>query len=305
MSRSILTSSLFSLLFCAAVPGFAQDDTLLASNEEEHEKISLTTPARLPFADDGMPSTNSDERYLLKAKVDIPIIAVGSIWSGYAFTKIYSKDKSTPEQVERLDKNNLIFLDKWAAGKSSKLADKQSNYLFYGSIPVPFLLLADKKVRPDALKVGAMYWEAMAITGLLYTSSTYFVDRYRPWVYNKGLTMDERTSGNGKNAFFAGHVALVGTATFFTAKIFNDYHPNSPWRWVVWGGATAATGATAYLRHKGGYHFPTDIALGTAVGVLSGVLVPQLHKNKSFNPRLSVTPFSMGETNGISLTYKL
>src|ERR671920_1326353 len=105
--------------------------------------------------------------------------------------------------------------------------------------------------------------------------------------------MGDRTEGNARNAFFAGHAALVGTATFFTAKVFADYHPDSKLKWVFFGAAAVATGTTGYLRHRGGRHFPSDILVGTAVGTLSGILIPHFHKNKLFkDPNLSVLPFT-------------
>jgi membrane-associated phospholipid phosphatase len=116
--------------------------------------------------------------------------------------------------------------------------------------------------------------------------------------------MGDRTSGGAKNSFFAGHVALVGTSTFFIAKVYSDYHPDSKAKWAFYTGAALLTGATGYLRHIGGKHFPSDILLGTAVGTLSGILVPHFHKNKSLkNNRLSIYPFA-GQSNGLAVVYK-
>jgi len=75
-------------------------------------------------------------------------------------------------------------------------------------------------------------------------------------------------------------VALVGTTTFFAAKVFSDYHPNSKLRPYLWTAAALATGTTGYLRYRSGRHFPSDILVGAAVGTLSGILVPQFHKVK-------------------------
>ena len=129
------------------------------------------------------------------------------------------KTKSTPEQIQALNKDDINSFDRWAAGMSSAQADAESNYLFYGLIPAPFLLAGlDKRMRKDFWKISALYIEAMAITGTLYTGATFLVDRYRPETYDVTLSVDQRTNGNYKNAFFAGHVANVGTIAFFTAK---------------------------------------------------------------------------------------
>ncbi len=243
--------------------------------------------------------------YQYNLKLEGPLTLAGTAWTLYGFSQVYSKENSTLAEIQALDKNNINAFDRWAAGKSSESADAESNYLFYGLIPAPFLLAGlDKRMRKDFWKISALYVEAMAITGTLYTGATFFVDRYRPETYDNSLTADQRTGGNYKNAFFAGHVANVGTIAFFTAKIYNDYHKENPWRWAVWGGAAVATGITAYYRYEAGKHFPSDILLGTAVGVASGILVPQLHKKRRADGRgLGIVPM-VGPYNGLSINYR-
>ncbi|RYD55419.1 MAG: phosphatase PAP2 family protein [Sphingobacteriales bacterium] len=263
------------------------------------ENISLALPEE--SAKTGLPK---EEVYKLKPKVDIPVTAVGTAWSLYAFTKIYSKDDSPVEDIRALDKNNINGFDRWAAGKSSDKADAQSNILFYGVMPLPIVFLADKKIRQDFGKVSFLYLEAMSITGLLYTGSTYFVDRYRPETYNTNIPAEYRTSGNLRNAFFAGHVALVATSSFFAAQVYNDYHPDSKLKYVFYGAAGAATITTAYLRHIAGKHFPTDILLGTAIGTASGILVPRLHRNVNIGGNaLRISP-RIGNGYGFSAVYQ-
>lgn len=246
--------------------------------------------------------------YSLNPWADIPIIAVGTIWSGYAFTKIYEKPSIPQETVASLRKENINVFDRWAAGKTNVKTDANSNYLFYGSIPLPALLFFDRKIRGDALQVGMLYWESFAITGMLYTGSTYFVDRYRPETYDTRVPVSDRVSGNYKNAFFAGHVAVVANATFFMAKVYSDYHPESDWKWAFWGGATLATGTMIYMRHEAGKHFPSDLLIGTAVGTLSGILVPHFHKNRTQRKTawgLQPAFNYVGRGTGISLCYNI
>jgi len=116
---------------------------------------------------------------------------------------------------------------------------------------------------------------------------------------------EQRTRGGGKNSFYAGHVALVATSTFFMAKVYGDYHPDSKAKWVFYTIAGAATGATAYMRHAAGQHFPTDILLGITQGTLTGILVPHFHKIKIIkDPNLSIMPYSTGKSSGFALNYK-
>ena len=252
----------------------------------------------------GKPRGNTSEVYKLKLAVDIPVTAAGIAWSVYAFPKIYDKPNSTEAEILSLNREDINGFDRWAAGKNSESAGKASDLLFYGSIPVPLLLFIDRDIRRDALKVSFMYLEVMAVTGLFYTGTAHFVDRYRPFTYNTSIPMIDRRNGNAKNSFLGGHPALVGTATFFMAKVYADYHPDSKFKYALYGTAIAATGATAYLRHRAGKHFPSDLITGTTLGVLSGVLIPHLHKNKGFDRHVMLLPYS-GNAHGLTMIYRL
>lgn len=253
----------------------------------------------------GIAMDNSGEPvYKLKPKIDIPITVATAAWTVFGFTQVYSKESSTMAQIQSLNVNNINGFDRGAADVYSEKAADASDLIFYGSMPLPALLFLDKKMRKDAGKISFLYLEAMSITGLLYTGSTYLTDRYRPYAYNPNVPMGDRLEGGAKNSFFAGHVALVGTSTFFMAKVYSDYHPESKVKWLFYTGAALATGATGYLRHRGGRHFPSDILVGTAVGTLSGILVPHFHKNKALkNRNLTILPFT-GQSHGVALVYK-
>jgi membrane-associated phospholipid phosphatase len=247
----------------------------------------------------------SNSVYRFKPSVDIPVTLIGTGWSGFALTKIYSKDPSSVAKINSLRVSDIPRFDRWAADIHSDKAADVSDLLFYGSMPLPAILMLDKKIRKDAGKIGLLYLQAMGVNGFFYTGATYLTNRYRPYAYNPNVPMGDRTEGGAKNSFFAGHVALVGTSTFFVAKVYSDYHPESKAKWAVFGLASAATAATGYLRHRGGRHFPSDILLGTTVGTLTGIMVPHLHKNKLFkNENLSVLPFT-GISHGLSLVYRI
>lgn len=241
--------------------------------------------------------------YQLKPAVDIPVVAVGVGWSAYAFTKIYSKERSTEEQILSLDVNDINGFDRWAVRPYSEKIGTNSDYIFYGSMFLPVLFLPVKETRKDIFKLSFLYLETMSITGLLYTGSVYLTNRYRPYAYSEETEMTWRTRGGAKNSFYAGHVALVAASTFFTAKVFSDYFPESKMRWAFFTAAGLATGTMAYMRHRGGFHFPTDILLGITQGTLTGILVPHFHKKKIAKD-LSLVPFYNGESSGLSIVYK-
>jgi membrane-associated phospholipid phosphatase len=265
------------------------------------------------FSQAGFNSYNSYEAkkerpepvYRLKPKVDIPVTIAAVAWDIFAFGKIYSKESSDINQINNLRIEDINGFDRWAADVYHEKAATSSDYFFYGSMPLPLVLMLDKDIRKDAAKIGFLYLETMALTGVLYTGANFFNDRFRPYAYNPNAPLNDRLEGGAKNSFFAGHVALVGTASFFTAKVFADYNPDSKLRHLLYALATTATVGTGYLRHRGGKHFPSDIVIGTAVGTLSGILVPHWHKNK--DPRknaVSLLPYFGGGRPGVAMVYK-
>ena len=243
--------------------------------------------------------------YNYNNKLDIPLTSVAAAISMFNFTQIYSKDRSTEEEILALDKNDVNRFDRRAAGNFNEGAKTASDFFFNVAIPLPLIVFAfDDALREDYLRLTLLYLEAMSFTGIAYSTSQQLNNRLRPFTYNQELELSQRTKGSGKNSFYSGHTALVATSTFFLARVYADYHPDSPYKWVFYGSAGLATFLTGNLRVRAGQHFPTDVLMGGLVGTLSGFLVPYFHKNKLFkDPNLSLMPFS-GEYNGLRLAYK-
>src|SRR5688500_11611580 len=299
---------IFLIVLIAATvnfPALAQEDTTILKTDSLMN-LGADTTAQPVAVNMMMPKKNrrSDQVYRINAGADITITALAAGWSGYAFTKIYSKDDITLAELESLDRKNIPGFDRWAIRPFNEKIDKDSYIPFYAAMPAPLLLLLDKKIRKDGFKVMFLYLETMAITGLMYTGSMYLTNRYRPYVYDERSPMDKRLTGNSKNSFYAVHVHLVGSSMFFIAKVWSDYHPESKAKWLFYTGAAAVTGATALMRHQAGMHFPSDLILGAGLGAVTGILVPALHKNKSADDALSLTPyFGNGSKGGLSLVY--
>jgi len=286
-----------TFLLFASLNSYAQDTTTVPQTVVVELRDTAFPPAILNSKPVG-------PIYKYKPAIDIPITLIGMGWSGYAFTKIYSKPSSSPEEVNALRKEDVNWFDRWEAGKYDEKTDKFSYIPFYVSMPLPLLLFIDKDMRKDAGKITMMYLEAVAVTGFFYTGATYLTNRYRPFTYNTSVPIEKRTSGGAKNSFLAGHTAVVATSTFFMAKVYSDYHPDSKYKWLFYTGATAATGWMVYMRLKSGHHFPTDILAGLGVGIGSGLLIPTFHKNKSHKRHdISFYPFS-GESNGVTMVYR-
>jgi hypothetical protein len=267
-------------------------DNLLPGNPAPYTRSNQQTP--------------KDLFYIIKPKVDIPVLAAAAGWTFYGFAQISKKEPTSQTTIMNLQKSSIPWYDRWAVRPYDRNVDKLSYLPFDAAMPYPLIFCAfDKKMRKDYWKLTFLYAEAMAITGAFYTSSVHYFSRLRPLTYDSKSPMETRTSENSRNSFFAGHVALVATSTFFVAQAYADYHPDSKFKWVMYGIAGAATLATGYLRHRAGEHFPSDILVGTVIGTASGLLTPKLHQAKLIkNQRLSILPFA-GRSQGLALFYKL
>lgn len=246
--------------------------------------------------------TAQNSPYKLNPKVDIPVTVAGIGLSYYGLTLMQNKEGLTQTEVENLHVDNVNKFDRFSAGYDSEKADMISDYPFYASFAAPFLLLLDKDVSSNAAQIGFLYLETMAITGALFTMTNGNVERIRPNAYSPNVSMDEKMRSNTKNAFYGGHNSATAAATFFAAKIFHDFNPDSPARPFVWAAAATTPAVVGYLRMEAGKHFLSDVILGYIVGAGVGIVVPQLHKVKN-KTNISLLPVSGSEYNGAAMTY--
>ncbi len=238
----------------------------------------------------GIKKATRNQVYHVKNGIDIPLTIATTGYTLYGFTVVYKRGKTPESVILSLNPDNVNQLDRRVTHYYSPSAKSASDYFFYGSMPLPLVLLIDKQIRKDAAKVGLLYVQALSATGSLYVTSSMLANRFRPYTYNTAVDMDKRTGGGGKNSFFAGHPAIVTTSTFFMAKVISDYHPEMKNKWILYAVAGSASLATGILRIKAGEHFITDVMVGIPVGALVGIMVPHIHKNKKRNSSFTLLP---------------
>lgn len=221
---------------------------------------------------------------------------------------IQNKDGLTDNDLANLDRNDIWKINRGAAGNYSANADELSYVPFYASFASPILFLLGEDERKNFGQISVMFVETMATTGALFTITAGTVQKSRPLVYNENLSAKERKDSDAQRSFFAGHTAATAAATFFSAKVFHDFNPDSPAVPFVWAGAVAVPAYVGYLRTKAGKHFLTDNLIGFGIGAACGILVPEIHKIG--NERLDVYPTAqtnvMGtgiDTKGIAVNY--
>jgi hypothetical protein len=112
--------------------------------------------------------------------------------------------------------------------------------------------------------------ETIAISQGVTQIVKWSVGRQRPFVHFTTPPPDQ----DDNLSFYSGHSALAFGAITSAGLIAH-------WRrWriapVIWGAGLPLALTTAYLRIAGDKHYFTDVATGTAVGVISGLTLPRL-----------------------------
>ncbi|MCX6274750.1 MAG: phosphatase PAP2 family protein [Bacteroidetes bacterium] len=221
--------------------------------------------------------------YLLKSPQEYILSgsSAGVSVTGFLFSQY--KHKLTVDEIANLKSESINSLDRTAVKYYSHSAAYTSDVLMFSSIAIPLALLLDKNIRNHSGQSGVIYLETMAIASVGISLSKGIIRRPRPYAYNPSVPESEKQKTDATNSFFSGHTTVSAASTFFAAKVFCDYNPNSKWKPVVWIGAAAIPLATGFYRYRAGKHFPTDILVAFCYGALSGILIPQLHLQKIGN----------------------
>lgn len=188
-----------------------------------------------------------------------------------------------------LNPNDVNPFDRLATHYSSENAHRMSNYFWYGSQALPILFLAGKDTRKDFGEIGLIYGETVLINaGMTFLAKSTF-RRPRPYVFDPDADLSLKQKRNARASFVSGHTSMTAASTFFMAKVFSDYYPDSKWKPVVWTAAATIPAITGYLRVRAGRHYPTDVIAGYALGATIGYIVPHLHRNKIIsNPNIQL-----------------
>jgi len=237
--------------------------------------------------------------YHTRFAVDAPIIAGELAVSGFGLYRSMQRTGLNTTELAALRKEDVPSFDRFSAGYYSARAQTASDLLCYPTLAIaPGLLALSPDIRSHYGQVAVLYLQTVLAADALFTTSIGNIPRYRPFLYGTEGG-DQRTSRIETNSFFAGHTAHTAAATFFAAKVFHDFNPDSPAQPYVWGAAAAVPAAVAYFRIQAGKHFLSDNIVGYAVGATAGIVVPQLHKVAA-RQGISFSPLQGINVNGYS-----
>ncbi|MCB0630138.1 MAG: phosphatase PAP2 family protein [Saprospiraceae bacterium] len=208
----------------------------------------------------------------------------------------------TPELTRAdLELEGINFIDRIATQFSSEQADRLSDKTLVASVGLPLLLLAGQDSRRDFVKISILFGETMLINQGLTDMIKSIALRPRPYVFDENLPPSTILRSNDRASFLSGHTSGSAAASFFFARVFTDYYPDSKLKPYVWGLAFAMPALTGYLRIRGGQHYPTDVVAGYALGASIGYFLPKLHWKDRRQNRMTMMPTG----NGFYLNVKL
>jgi membrane-associated phospholipid phosphatase len=216
--------------------------------------------------------------YQLSKNTDLPILISGISLSTYAFFKSSAVEKPTTEQLNSWNRDEVPSWERSATYNWSERASDWSDVAQITATALPLLLFTSGKVRSEGDRVALMYVETFLVNQGLVSSIKSTVLRKRPYVYNDEVNYELKYRKPIFYSFVSGHTATAASMSFFTAKVYADFFPDSPYKKYIWMGACLLPAITGYLRYEGGRHFPSDVIAGYGVGVLTGYLIPHLHK---------------------------
>lgn len=225
-------------------------------------------------------TASSQSPYTMSWKKEVPILSFASF--SYA-TSILVDKKNKPlseAQIAMLNPLDINPFDRPATRQSSLRAETASDVLMLGSTFLPAILLADGQIRRDILKLSVIGIESFAVNQSITHLNKALFHRKRPYTYNPDFRMESKKKKDAIHSFYSGHTSYTATWCFYTAAIYQAYHPHQRGRYFVWAGAAIVPAVTGIMRYKAGKHFWTDIITGYISGAAAGILIPYLHRSK-------------------------
>ena len=256
----------------------------------------------------GAQNREHEKVYRVNYKWEVAATAAGYGLNYYGLHLLKEKSRLDSATILSLNRSDIWWFDRQAAYQNPAhyhSAQLISDIGMNVSLALPALLLFDDEIRKDWMPILLIYLETQAIGAHLYLwGGPMTHNRIRPFVYNPGFDWDMKLDGGTRNSFFSGHTSWVAGASFFTAKVYSDYHPElGNKKYWLFAAALIPPVFTGYSRFRASKHFPTDTLAGLAIGAATGILIPHLHKIKK-EKNYSVVPF-IGDYSGVAFVLEM
>jgi membrane-associated phospholipid phosphatase len=233
--------------------------------------------------------------YRMRLTTECTVFGSGLGLAALSEVLVHNMDRPTACEIENLAIRDINRFDRSAAWKWSPDARITSDYLVGACILVPSVLFLSHEVRKDAPSVCAIYLETIMISTFA-ARALKASGRTRPLAYNPDVSLEKKLSlkNDLRTSFPSSHTTLAFSSAVLVSTMYTDYFPESKWRPHVWVGSLLVASTVGYLRYASGYHFPTDVLAGAALGSFIGYMIPYVHRTANTG-RLSVSPaFNQG-----------
>lgn len=217
--------------------------------------------------------------FQLYAEIDIPILAVGTVFAAARRTKT-----QPAFCAPACDSVSLNALDKVTAGYYSAGWSRASDVGLYGLGTAAALLLVTDEGFLNALNDFVVVGEATLSATAVASIMTLAAGRPRPFLFgdpsNPGsfkAPLNVRNSGDAALSFLSSHTAesfAIATSLYIAER---RLHPRSLRSKVILAGGLAVSSFVGLARVMAGYHFITDVVGGAVVGSSLGVLIGSVH----------------------------
>lgn len=171
--------------------------------------------------------------------------------------------------IDRSARNNLVWDDVKRAGFLSSI----DAYVLAPAIGFTLLIISDRdasmsRLIDDILPVA----ETVAISQVFVAAVKLITARKRPYVYYNNPAYNSSNEDN--LSFPSGHSSLGFAITAGAATVCHFRHYwTEPY---VWATGIALSVSTEYLRMAADRHWLSDVVIGGAVGIGSGLVIPRL-----------------------------
>lgn len=143
------------------------------------------------------------------------------------------------------------------------------------------LMIAQQQGEEPLIPVG-LDVESFLICNGITSVVKWSVQRPRPYVFNPGLSLEQKRRKDAMLSFWSGHTSNTAALTFTCASVLERSDLSRGEKSAVWIGAAALPALVGFLRVRSGRHFPTDVLAGFAAGAVVGWAVPYFHRPESF-----------------------
>jgi undecaprenyl-diphosphatase len=202
---------------------------------------------------------------------EIALVAAGG--GLYASSFYFQSIKASPTS-SGIDSSAIPFFDRlYVTGHSAAMGTVADGMVVVAAL-LPAVALPGMSLS-QTLDTGVMYVETMALAIGASAALKSIVFRYRPYAY--AASPSDFSNPDIASSFPSNHSTLAFASAVFAGYLFDRTHPDSPYRWAVWGAGLGLATATASIRVASGDHFLSDVVTGASLGALCGFVVPWLH----------------------------